>query len=264
MLADSSSESLKVGNYSEQDFNSSETTVHSEIVTVEIEQNDLKNEARDCILQVDKPGCKAVTSTDPSSDLNDSQICPYSSVLSTDCSEIRSPTLEASKRESVCLDSQEIPLVESGKTHQESSHTPAPVVSAAVSKLGEKVSENANAGLVQITMSGSKDKPILEVNRGKSTTAKGKKKRREVLQKADAAGTTSDLYMAYKGPNEKLEPTISSESVDSMSGIDARQVSLDFKEKDVRASKEDGQSEAEPDDWEDAADIASPKLKISD
>ncbi|KAK9266864.1 hypothetical protein L1049_027123 [Liquidambar formosana] len=66
-----------------------------------------------------------------------------------------------------------------------------------------------------------------------------------------------------QGQSEKPEPAISSESVDSTSGIDARHVSLDFKEEDVRGSKEDGQSAAEPNDWEDVVDVLSPTLKIS-
>ncbi|KAG5550609.1 hypothetical protein RHGRI_015529 [Rhododendron griersonianum] len=55
----------------------------------------------------------------------------------------------------------------------------------------------------------SKDKPVVELSRSKSNVSKGKKKRKEFLQNVDALGTTSDLYMTYKGPEEKNETVAS-------------------------------------------------------
>ncbi|KAE8729017.1 Eukaryotic translation initiation factor 4G, putative isoform 2 [Hibiscus syriacus] len=75
----------------------------------------------------------------------------------------------------------------------------------------------------------SKERSVLDIGRKRTNTTRGKKKRKEILQKADAAGTTSDLYMAYKGPEEKKET-----------------------------------NKAEPDDWEDAANISTAKLGTSD
>ncbi|KAE8679485.1 Eukaryotic translation initiation factor 4G, putative isoform 2 [Hibiscus syriacus] len=83
----------------------------------------------------------------------------------------------------------------------------------------------------------SKERHVLNLNRTRSNTTRGKKKRKEILQKADAAGTTSDLYMAYKGPEEKKETVTRSEKI--------------------------SQNKAEPDDWEDAADISTAKLGTS-
>jgi translation initiation factor 4G len=71
--------------------------------------------------------------------------------------------------------------------------------------------------LVSFAASVSKDKPSLDLSKGKSTIKGGKKKRKEILQKADAAGTTSDLYNAYKGPEEKKETVVSTDSPESTS-----------------------------------------------
>ncbi|KAL1818703.1 hypothetical protein ACET3Z_013572 [Daucus carota] len=98
----------------------------------------------------------------------------------------------------------------------------------------------------------SKDKPVPETNMSKNTNAK--KKRKEALQKADRAGTTADLYMAYKGPDEKKENLIDNESSETSSSI-SKELAASISQKDVP-----GESKAEPDDWEDAADLSTPKL----
>lgn len=104
---------------------------------------------------------------------------------------------------------------------------------------------------------GPKDKPVLETQRSKNALSKGKKKRKEALLKADRAGTTADLYMAYKGPEEKKETDTLTESTESSSGNISRQISADNSQEDV---PNDGKTE--PDDWEDAAEI-TPKLESS-
>ncbi|XP_044501768.1 eukaryotic translation initiation factor 4G-like isoform X2 [Mangifera indica] len=119
--------------------------------------------------------------------------------------------------------------------------------------------ENRGAGLVSVPASGFKDKPVLELTGSKSTTSGGKKKRKEILQKADAAGTTSDLYMAYKGPEEKKEVGIPSETADNSSTV----INLKQSSVDAVASEKIVQIKTEPDDWEDAADISTPKLEPS-
>ncbi|KAL6964926.1 hypothetical protein U1Q18_035981 [Sarracenia purpurea var. burkii] len=122
---------------------------------------------------------------------------------------------------------------------------------------GERT-EDIDAGLVSLTTAGSKDKSVPELSRSKSTVGRGKKKKKEILQKADLAGTTSDLYMAYKAPEGKKEVE-SSQSMVTTSSINSKQVPVDAQE-DV-SSEKGGQSKAEPDDWEDAADISTPKLE---
>lgn len=100
------------------------------------------------------------------------------------------------------------------------------------------------------------NKGSMEPNKTKNN--RGKKKWKEMLQKADALGTTSDLYMAYKGPEEKKEtvaPEITSES-------NSKEVSGVIKQEPTTRN-EDDLSKAELDDWEDAADISTPKLQSS-
>ncbi|XP_008457179.2 eukaryotic translation initiation factor 4G isoform X1 [Cucumis melo] len=109
-------------------------------------------------------------------------------------------------------------------------------------------------------VSGTKDKSVVETNRVKGTTGKAKKRLKAILQMADAAGTTSDLYNAYKRPEEKKETVAHSESIER---TESRSSSVDTEQESNEAIKEDAGalSKAEPDDWEDAADIATPDLE---
>ncbi|KAL2319814.1 hypothetical protein Fmac_028783 [Flemingia macrophylla] len=107
---------------------------------------------------------------------------------------------------------------------------------------------------------GTKDRSAIEPNK-----PKWKKKRRDILQKADAAGLTSDLYNAYKGPEEKKEAVISSESTESASTSQSvKQLPKDAAQSDSISSENCGHCKAELDDWEDAADMSTPKLEVHD
>ncbi|KAG8099698.1 hypothetical protein GUJ93_ZPchr0013g37788 [Zizania palustris] len=105
----------------------------------------------------------------------------------------------------------------------------------------------------------SREKPSMEIARMKSS-AGTKKKRKEMLSKADAAGS-SDLYNAYKGPEEKLESIGTIESTVS-SSIDDHEL-LDESEREGNMGENEGKKKVEPDDWEDAADMTT-KLESSD
>ncbi|KAK4269854.1 hypothetical protein QN277_022959 [Acacia crassicarpa] len=133
----------------------------------------------------------------------------------------------------------------------------------ATSKHSKDLPENVDSDSVSLSMSVNKDRPILEPNKVKTTT-KGKKKRREFLQKADAAGSTSDLYNAYKRPEEKKEVVVSSESKESTSSGSLKQLPDEAAQSDAMATEKGGHDKAEPDDWEDAADMSSPKLEVVD
>ncbi|KAL6981372.1 hypothetical protein U1Q18_023000 [Sarracenia purpurea var. burkii] len=85
-----------------------------------------------------------------------------------------------------------------------------------------------------------------------------------ISTKSNAAGTTSDLYMAYKGPEEKKETASSPESMASSSSINSMLVLVDTGQDDVATREKAGQNKAEPDDWEDATDISTPKLETVD
>ncbi|XP_009619115.1 eukaryotic translation initiation factor 4G-like isoform X1 [Nicotiana tomentosiformis] len=146
----------------------------------------------------------------------------------------------------------------SGAKHHEDSHIPTSPSSPSYTKTRGKVSEETKTEYRRVQGSGSKDKPS---NKVKSTTSRGKKKRREILQKADAAGDTLDLYMAFKGPKEKQQSSVSSESVESCTSLTARKISSSSNEEDFSAN-EDKKSTGEPNNWEDAA-MSTPKLENS-
>ncbi|KAG9440334.1 hypothetical protein H6P81_020499 [Aristolochia fimbriata] len=121
------------------------------------------------------------------------------------------------------------------------------------------------AGPRSFSVPGPKDQASLEHNRPKITTVK-KKKRKEVLMKADAAGTTFDLYNAFKGPEETPHQNSSAanKGTEFLSNNESDKVSPDDNiEKDPIHGDEDGQSKGELDDWEDAA-ISTPELKSSE
>ncbi|CAF2264947.1 unnamed protein product [Brassica napus] len=103
----------------------------------------------------------------------------------------------------------------------------------------------------------SKDKPAFESNIRRTTSTKGRKKIKEILQKADAAGTTADLYMAYKGPEEKKEIAMPSESSDVSNEKLAPAIPQDV----VEATMDAEPVKNEPENWEDAADVSTPKLE---
>ncbi|KAK2969260.1 hypothetical protein RJ640_028786 [Escallonia rubra] len=153
-------------------------------------------------------------------------------------------------------------FAESDVVDKDSPPVSIPSLSEVASRREEEGAESVITGLLSPSASGSKDKHLLE--RAKGTGSKAKKKRKEILQKADAAGTTSDLYMAYKGPEEKIGTTTSTGSSESTSRISLKQVSADISGEDGASTEKGGQGKSEPDDWEDAADISTPKLEATD
>ncbi|CAL0329515.1 unnamed protein product [Lupinus luteus] len=135
-------------------------------------------------------------------------------------------------------------------------------------------SENANSESLSLPVSGNKDRQASDANKVK-VTSKGKKKRKEILQKADAAGSIADMYNAYKAPEEKKEAVLSSESVenDSTSGNSKQlhaeptqpgETKAEPAQPGAVASKKSGETKAEPDDWEDVVDMSTPKLEVAD
>ncbi|KAE9603429.1 putative initiation factor eIF-4 gamma, MA3 [Lupinus albus] len=113
-------------------------------------------------------------------------------------------------------------------------------------------------------VSGNKNTQTSEANKV-NNTSKAKKKRKEILQKADAAGSISDLYNAYTGPEGKKEAVLNSETTenDSTSGS-LKQLPTDVAHPGAVATEKCGEIKAEPDDWEDAADMSTPKLQAVD
>uniref|UniRef100_A0A1J3HWY4 Eukaryotic translation initiation factor 4G n=1 Tax=Noccaea caerulescens TaxID=107243 RepID=A0A1J3HWY4_NOCCA len=124
-------------------------------------------------------------------------------------------------------------------------------------------SENSGDSLTSAPATLSKDKSSLESNTRRNTSSKGKKKIKEILQKADAAGTTSDLYMAYKGPEEKKEIAMSSESSDIVHDVSNQKLEPGLPQAVAEATVDAEPVKNEPEDWEDAADVSIPKLETA-
>ncbi|XP_030966222.1 eukaryotic translation initiation factor 4G-like isoform X2 [Quercus lobata] len=176
----------------------------------------------------------------------------------------KTSTVDASSSRSDSIGSNEIGTM-SGTSDQQSAPIPAPDLKEATSKHEGEDAEIIGGGLAPLPASGAKDKPILDQNKAKVTSKATKKKRKEICLKADAAGTTSDLYNAYKGPEEKKETILSTDYTESISTcVNEKQAPADAVEVDAVASEMGGLNKAEPDDWEDAADLSTPKLEVSD
>ncbi|OVA12734.1 MIF4G-like [Macleaya cordata] len=255
-----SSNSLPEGNGQKEESSVKETIVGSESGSMEAEQ--VMDESVACSPQVDRMTDNLVRSDNTASDSNDAVTAASSSVSRTLSSDNAMPTVDSNTIRNERTDSQDVSITESGISHPDLASVPAPMSSEVNSELESKISESTSSGSISTSVSGSKDKP--ELNRVKSAAGKLKKRRKDILKAADAAGSTSDLYMAYKGPEEKQETAISSGSIDSSYNTDLKHTPADGAEKDVLVSEEESQNKAEPDDWEDAADISTPKLKTSD
>lgn len=84
-----------------------------------------------------------------------------------------------------------------------------------------------------------------------------KKKMKDILAKADAAGTTADLYNAYKAPQEKKvdEPVPSKAGTTKAPNVDLVKQLVPPNETAVAR---------ELDDWEDAVELPSPKVSSTE
>ncbi|XAR54217.1 hypothetical protein NMG60_11029251 [Bertholletia excelsa] len=124
--------------------------------------------------------------------------------------------------------------------------------------------EDINAGKISVSATLSKDKPAVELSRSKSVGTRRKKGNkkilREILTKADAAGTTSDFYSAYWVPEGKKDTVVSPETMDITSSDSPKRGPVNVQHSVVSRVKGRG-SKAERDDWEDAADISTSKLE---
>ncbi|CAA2972934.1 eukaryotic translation initiation factor 4G-like isoform X2 [Olea europaea subsp. europaea] len=136
-----------------------------------------------------------------------------------------------------------------------------------VSSPPECVLESDNEGSENIgscmlpSQSGVKEKVLSEHNAATSTVPRSKKKLKELCRKAEAAGTSSDLYMAYKGPEEKKETVTSAENRETTSSTSDKKKTVNMTQDNGTLCDRPAQSNAEPDDWEDVADISTPKLE---
>ncbi|CAN8254146.1 unnamed protein product [Cochlearia groenlandica] len=123
--------------------------------------------------------------------------------------------------------------------------------------------ENSGDSLASAPATLSKEKSAIELNT-KNNPSKGKKKKKEILQKADAAGSTSDIYGAYKGPEEKKETTMHSESSILLHDVSNQTLAPALPQAVDEVIVDAEPVKNEPEDWEDAADVSTPKLEAAD
>ncbi|KAL9175833.1 hypothetical protein ABFS82_02G137900 [Erythranthe guttata] len=116
------------------------------------------------------------------------------------------------------------------------------------------------SGLVSPSPSSVNGKVLSDVNVSKSVAPRGKKKKKDLYKKAEAAGTSSDLYMAYKGPEGKKETVTSAQGSESSSRVSEKQKSTDMSQENAVPCEKPSHVKVEPDDWEDAAEISTPQL----
>ncbi|XP_074272849.1 eukaryotic translation initiation factor 4G-like isoform X2 [Silene latifolia] len=137
---------------------------------------------------------------------------------------------------------------EKKKTDREASALEAAVVEATTA---------VDAGIEEEIMEDEKRNVKYSVEPNKVKNNKGKKKRKEMFQKADALGTNPDLYGAYKGPKDHKE------TEESVLYNDMKEVP-GAKLENGPVKKIDEQNKPELENWEDVADGSTPKLKPSD
>ncbi|CAI9786057.1 unnamed protein product [Fraxinus pennsylvanica] len=154
------------------------------------------------------------------------------------------------------VNSKEASVTNSDIADQDYHPVSVPFSSESVSKSENEGIENNSVGLDSLPSSGVRENVLLEPNAAKSTMARVKKKRKEFYRKAEAAGTSSDLYMAYK-PEEKKETDAPAQSTEN-----TLRNTTDVTQDIAISSLKSGQSKVEPEDWEDAVDISSPKLTM--
>ncbi|KAL0923274.1 hypothetical protein M5K25_007323 [Dendrobium thyrsiflorum] len=152
---------------------------------------------------------------------------------------------------------EEIDVKESATLPPENISIPLPLFTKIEQNMkGEVVEQSFGSPRV---IPGSKDK--LEPKKSRHNR---KKKIKEILSKADAAGA-SDLYNAYKAPEEKHDATVSTADTDSRcSTAELKNGALQDCCKATPAVEGDEQDKADVQDWEEAADASTPKLRTSD
>ncbi|KAL6569262.1 hypothetical protein OROMI_013776 [Orobanche minor] len=123
---------------------------------------------------------------------------------------------------------------------------------------------DSNSSELVSSPSSAKDNKILpDANVAKSVVPRGKKKKKDLYRKAEASGPSSDLYMAYKGPEEKKESVTAAEGAENSSSISEKQTYMDVHPENAVPCQQPAQSKAEPDDWEAATEISSPQEETS-
>ncbi|KAI4378041.1 hypothetical protein MLD38_015582 [Melastoma candidum] len=130
-----------------------------------------------------------------------------------------------------------------------------------INRCDKESSENKVGSTGVLHAVGLKENSALDTTKGKNFASKGKKKRKEILQKADAAGATSDLYLAYKGPEDNKEIADDPDKEMTSPDNNSKNMSAEACGEGSVVSEDSDRGKAEPDDWEDVADISTTKLE---
>jgi translation initiation factor 4G len=119
----------------------------------------------------------------------------------------------------------------------------------------EQATVHSNSNQQEAENSGDIDNPEEEMSKVPEgfKAASRKKKMKELLARADAAGTTADLYNAYKAPEEKKLEEAESIGVSGSGPSGSEEIGDTFLPAEKPFSKE-------VDDWEEAAELPVPKI----
>nr|XP_029123295.1 eukaryotic translation initiation factor 4G isoform X2 [Elaeis guineensis] len=237
----------------------SESLAFHESYDAERQQTASYNEAVGQSLMVDKTNEELDISSSMSLDFTKDEAVSSSHLSSANIEESKPSSLDAITSKAIY--SQDVGWSDRDASQLQTASVSAPLTYRVTEKLEGKVTELSSEELVPVLLSRPKDRTALDPPRVKPSGKR--KKRKEILSKADAAGT-SDLYNAYKHPEEKHEIISTTESVDGPEVVDSEKPVASDTDKNVVASEGDGQSKIEVDDWEDATDISTPNLKISE
>ncbi|XP_028552339.1 eukaryotic translation initiation factor 4G isoform X2 [Dendrobium catenatum] len=192
-----------------------------------------------------------------SSDSNSSAVGLFGQVPSTIPIEAKPLQVDSTTRSCELPYIEEIDVKESATLPPENISIPLPLFT--------KIEQNMKGEVVERSFGSPR---VISGSKGKHEPKKArnnrKKKIKEILSKADAAGA-SDLYNAYKAPEEKLDATVSTADTDSRcSTEELKNGTLQGCCKATHAVEGDEQDKADVQDWEEAADASTPKLRTSD
>ncbi|CAN4078110.1 unnamed protein product [Withania somnifera] len=144
----------------------------------------------------------------------------------------------------------------SGAKHHENSHIHTSPSSPSHTKTRGKVSEETKTEYHCVRGSSPKDKPTNKVN---SANSRGKKKRREILQKADAAGVHLIFIWHLRDPRRNHSHLLFLQKVLKVVPVSRKKSSSS--NEDFWAN-DDIKSTGEPNSWEDAG-MSTPELETS-
>ncbi|XP_073307972.1 eukaryotic translation initiation factor 4G-like [Primulina huaijiensis] len=124
-------------------------------------------------------------------------------------------------------------------------------------------SDSNSYGIISPSPAITNQKILSDSNVQKSVAPRVKKRNKDLYKKADAAGTSSDMYTAYKGPEEKKETATLAEDLENISSSSIKQTSVDVPHQNALLTEKRVLIRVGPDDWENDAEIPIPQSETS-